>query len=366
MLVGLHPGGRYEIVPFPADREAIDIGDYYSDFSKIASALGWAPNVRLLEGVTRTVEYYDRHRAHYWNAMIQMNAFTAEPADLLREEIESMARVARSGWFILGREVKAFEDAWAQYCGIPFCVGVGNGMDAIEIGLRAMDIGPGDEVITTPMTAIATILAVIRAGATPVLADIDAATALLDPASVERVVTPRTKAWRGEILGFRARLIGAGPIDDRLPQHLELVPLAVVVPLHPSLPGLRGDRFDPCAHRDEASRHQVRPPGETRRGRRTDRDSLEREPAGTQQRRNRSATGDAGPWTGVVVFVAVGSGIGAVVLTTVGQTVHAVGAHRVARDQAGLQRSAEGPREQRPRGRPVFLLLPGPKTGDWR
>ena len=126
--------------------------------------------------------------------MIQMNAFTAEPADLLREEIESMARVARSGWFILGREVKAFEDAWAQYCGIPFCVGVGNGMDAIEIGLRALDIGPGDEVITTPMTAIATILAVIRAGATPVLADIDAATALLDPASVERVMTPRTKA----------------------------------------------------------------------------------------------------------------------------------------------------------------------------
>jgi dTDP-4-amino-4,6-dideoxygalactose transaminase len=126
--------------------------------------------------------------------MIQMNAFTAEPEDLRRDELESMARVARSGWFILGREVKAFEEAWASYCRVPFCVGVGNGLDAIEIGLRAMGIGPGDEVITTPMTAIATILAIVHAGATPVLADIDPDTALLDLASVDRAVTGRTKA----------------------------------------------------------------------------------------------------------------------------------------------------------------------------
>ena len=68
LLVGLRPGGRFEVVPFPADREAIDIGDYYSDFTKIASALGWDPKVRLIDGVTRTVEYYDHHRAHYWTA----------------------------------------------------------------------------------------------------------------------------------------------------------------------------------------------------------------------------------------------------------------------------------------------------------
>jgi dTDP-glucose 4,6-dehydratase/UDP-glucose 4-epimerase len=68
MLVGLRPGARYEIVPFPPDREAIDIGDYYSDFSKIQAALGWDPKVRLLEGVTRTADYYERHRVHYWNS----------------------------------------------------------------------------------------------------------------------------------------------------------------------------------------------------------------------------------------------------------------------------------------------------------
>jgi UDP-glucose 4-epimerase len=68
LLVPLRPGGRYDLVPFPADREAIDIGDYYSDFSKIRNALGWDPKVCLREGVSKTVDYYDRHRAHYWNA----------------------------------------------------------------------------------------------------------------------------------------------------------------------------------------------------------------------------------------------------------------------------------------------------------
>ncbi len=126
--------------------------------------------------------------------MILMNAFNAEPEELRRQELAAAERVLRSGWFILGREVQQFEEAWAEYCGVRFCVGVGNGMEAIEIGLRALDIGPGDEVVTTPMTAIATVLAIVHAGATPVLADIDPGTILLDPARVERCLTPRTKA----------------------------------------------------------------------------------------------------------------------------------------------------------------------------
>ena len=126
--------------------------------------------------------------------MISMNAFTAEPSELQVAELDAARRVLRSGWFILGREVEAFEAAWARYCGATFCVGVGNGMEAIEIGLRAMGIGAGDEVVTTPMTAIATILAIVHAGATPVLADIESGSALLDPASVERSLSGRTKA----------------------------------------------------------------------------------------------------------------------------------------------------------------------------
>jgi dTDP-4-amino-4,6-dideoxygalactose transaminase len=126
--------------------------------------------------------------------MILMNDFHAEPEALLEQELAAIERVLRSGWYILGDEVKGFESAWSKQCGVSFAVGVGNGMDAIEIGLRSLGIGSGDEVITTSMTAFATVLAIIRAGATPVLADIDPTTGLLDPLSVERCLSPHTKA----------------------------------------------------------------------------------------------------------------------------------------------------------------------------
>lgn len=123
-----------------------------------------------------------------------MNDFKAEPAAVKEAMMAAVSRVIDSGWYVLGEEVKRFEQSWSQLCDCEFGVGVGNGMDAIEIGLRALDIGPGDEVITTPMTAFATVLAVLRSGATPVLADIDPSTALLDMASVERCISTRTKA----------------------------------------------------------------------------------------------------------------------------------------------------------------------------
>jgi dTDP-4-amino-4,6-dideoxygalactose transaminase len=126
--------------------------------------------------------------------MILMNDFKAEPEVLLQQELAAAERVLRSGWYVLGPEVKNFEALWAKHCSIEYAISVGNGMDAIEIGLRALEIGPGDEVITTPMTAFATVLAILRAGATPVLADIVPDTALLDLASVERCLSPQTKA----------------------------------------------------------------------------------------------------------------------------------------------------------------------------
>lgn len=126
--------------------------------------------------------------------MILMNDFRTEPEELLQQQLTAVERVLHSGWYVLGKEVKNFERTWAERCGVSYAVGVGNGMDAIEIGLRTLNIGAGDEVIATPMTAFATVLAVIRAGATPVLADIEPRTGLLEPASVERCLSPRTKA----------------------------------------------------------------------------------------------------------------------------------------------------------------------------
>lgn len=123
-----------------------------------------------------------------------MNDFKAEPPELREAMLTAVRRVLESGWYVLGAELEAFEKQWAAACGVAHGVGVGNGMDAIEIALRSLDIGKGDEVITTPMTAFATVLAIVRAGATPVLADVDPQTALLDPDSVARCLSSRTRA----------------------------------------------------------------------------------------------------------------------------------------------------------------------------
>ena len=126
--------------------------------------------------------------------MILMNDFKAEPIALQEAMLDSVSRVLKSGWYVLGKEVECFENAWAKTCGTSHAVGVGNGLDAIEIALRAAGIGPGDEVITTPMTAFATVLGIVRAGATPVLADIVPHSGLLSIESVSRCISSRTKA----------------------------------------------------------------------------------------------------------------------------------------------------------------------------
>jgi dTDP-4-amino-4,6-dideoxygalactose transaminase len=126
--------------------------------------------------------------------MISFTSFQQEPAELRERMTEAFARVLGSGYWVLGPEVAGFEATWAARCGVAHAVGTGNGLDALEIALRVLDVGEGDEVITTPMTALATVLAITRVGATPVLADIDPETALLDLRSIERCLSPRTRA----------------------------------------------------------------------------------------------------------------------------------------------------------------------------
>jgi dTDP-4-amino-4,6-dideoxygalactose transaminase len=112
----------------------------------------------------------------------------------LRQELEgAFARVMRSGWFILGPEVEAFEQAFAAYCGAAHCVGVGNGLEALELVLRAWGVGPGDEVIVPSNTYIATWLAVSRVGARPVPVE-PGDDFNIDPGRIEAVITPRTRA----------------------------------------------------------------------------------------------------------------------------------------------------------------------------
>jgi dTDP-3-amino-3,4,6-trideoxy-alpha-D-glucose transaminase len=111
-----------------------------------------------------------------------------------REVRVAIDRVISRGWFVLGPEVEAFEQEFAAAMGAAHAVGVGNGTDAIALILRALGIGPGDEVITTPLSAAYTALAIMMAGARPVFADIDPSRLTVDPEQIARVIGPRTRA----------------------------------------------------------------------------------------------------------------------------------------------------------------------------
>ena len=118
-----------------------------------------------------------------------------KPYEELKAELdEAYSRFMRSAWYVLGREVEAFEREFADYCGVEHCVGVGNGLEALHLALRAYGIGKNDEVIVPSNTYIATWLAVSYAGATPVPVEPDAKTFNLDPSRIEGAITHRTKA----------------------------------------------------------------------------------------------------------------------------------------------------------------------------
>jgi len=107
---------------------------------------------------------------------------------------EAYHRVMDSGWVLLGEELEAFENEFAAYSGVKYCVGVGNGLDALHLVLKAWNIGPGDEVIVPSNTCIASWLAVSNADATPVAVEPCETTFNLDPEGIEAAITSRTKA----------------------------------------------------------------------------------------------------------------------------------------------------------------------------
>lgn len=112
----------------------------------------------------------------------------------LQPEIDAaVARTLASGYYIGGPEVEAFEDEFATYCGASHAVGVANGLDALHLTLRAMGVGPGDEVIVPSNTYIATWLAVSQCGATPVAVEPNERTYNIDPELIEAAITPRTR-----------------------------------------------------------------------------------------------------------------------------------------------------------------------------
>jgi dTDP-4-amino-4,6-dideoxygalactose transaminase len=148
----------------------------------------------------------------------------------VRGTVESAwGRVLDSGRFIGGAAVEEFETAWASYCGVPHAVGVGNGTDALQLTLTALDLGPGDEVVVPANTFVATAEAVVLAGAAPVFADVCEHTLLLTPETLSAAITPRTKAvivvhLYGQMpdmaaLGRVAQRAGIAVIEDAAQAH---------------------------------------------------------------------------------------------------------------------------------------------------
>jgi dTDP-3-amino-3,4,6-trideoxy-alpha-D-glucose transaminase len=136
----------------------------------------------------------------------------------IRAELDdAVRRSVDSGWYLLGPELERFEEDFARYCEVDHCVGVGSGVAAIELGLRALGVGPGDEVIVPAYTWIASWLGISRIGATPVGVDVDPTTWSIDPTLIEAAIGPRTKAILP--VHLRGEPVDAGAIERLAAKH---------------------------------------------------------------------------------------------------------------------------------------------------
>jgi len=122
--------------------------------------------------------------------LIRANDFRRQWEDLRADAMAAFEKVGAGGWYVLGEEVRAFESELAAYWGFPHATGVASGLDAIEISLRALGCGPGDRVLTTPISAFATTLAMVKIGAVPVFVDTDD-TGLIDLEQCHQLLTKR-------------------------------------------------------------------------------------------------------------------------------------------------------------------------------
>ena len=125
--------------------------------------------------------------------MIRYEDLKASNQHLFKSFRERFDQVLESGWFILGNHVKEFEEKFAAFHRLPYCIGVGNGLDALVLSMKSYDIPLGSEIIVPSNTYIATILAVIHAGLKPVLVEPNIATYNIDPSKIEEALTPKTR-----------------------------------------------------------------------------------------------------------------------------------------------------------------------------
>lgn len=128
------------------------------------------------------------------SSVIEYESLARSNADYMDELEQAASRVIRSGWYVLGQEVAAFEEEFAQYIGAKHCIGVANGLDALILSIEALNLPKGSDILVASNTYIATILAIVRAGHSPVLVEPDLATFNMDPTRLSVALTSNTRA----------------------------------------------------------------------------------------------------------------------------------------------------------------------------
>lgn len=161
--------------------------------------------------------------------MIEYESLAASNLRFMQELEQAASRVIRSGWYVLGKEVAAFEEEFAAYVGAKHCIGVGNGLDALILSIEALDLPPGSDILVASNTYIATILAIVRAGHVPVLVEPELNTFNLDPACLPAAMTAETRAicvthlfgksCRMDAIGAFAREHGLKLVEDCAQSH---------------------------------------------------------------------------------------------------------------------------------------------------
>lgn len=161
--------------------------------------------------------------------MIEYESLAASNASFMAELEVAAAHVIRSGWYVLGQEVSAFESEFAQYVGAKHCIGVANGLDALILSIEALDLPKGSDILVASNTYIATILAIVRAGHQPVLVEPELETFNMDPALLPQSMTANTRAvcvthlfgkpCRMDVIGAFAREHGLKLIEDCAQSH---------------------------------------------------------------------------------------------------------------------------------------------------
>lgn len=161
--------------------------------------------------------------------MIEYESLAQSNAPYMDELEVAASRVIRSGWYVLGQEVAAFESEFAQYVGAKHCIGLANGLDALILSIEALDLPKGSDILVASNTYIATVLAIVRAGHKPVLVEPELATFNMDPANLLQAMTPNTRAicvthlfgktCRMDAIGSFAREHGIKVVEDCAQSH---------------------------------------------------------------------------------------------------------------------------------------------------